>query len=74
MAIVVLEFGLGQGGSVLDGPVNRFEIAIDQSPTDKGGEDLEHRPLVRGEHGHVGVLVVTRGAEPDHLLGLDLLE
>ncbi len=71
---MVLELGLGQGGPVLDGPVDRFEIAIDEALFDQRGKDLQHRTLVGGEHGHVGVVVVAGGAEPHHLLGLDLLK
>lgn len=74
LAVLVFEFGFGQGGLVVDGPMNRLEGTEDDSLFDEFGEDFEGGAFVGGVHGEVGFGVVGEGEESFHLTGLEFLE
>ena len=70
--VLVLDLGLGQGGAVVDAPVNRLEAAVDEAFLEKAVEGLQRAGLVAASHGLVGRLPAAEAANTLKLLGLQI--
>ncbi len=75
LAVVVLEFRLGQRGLVGDRPVHRLEGAEDQVTLEERGQHLQRRAFEGRRHRHVRIVVVRQRQQSLHLprLQLDVL-
>ena len=74
LPILVLQLGLGEGGLVLDGPVDRLEIPVDHALVDHLREHLEGPGFESRRHREVRIVVVGERQEPLHLALLELDE
>ncbi len=76
--LLVLDFGFGEGGTVVDAPVDGLESAIDEAFFEEAIECLEGAGLVVAGHGHIGFVPAAedtnslklRGLQVDVLLGV----
>ena len=67
---LVLDFGLGQRGSVVDAPVDGLEPAIDEALLKKAVKGLECAGLVVARHGLVWLVPAAEAADALELRGL----
>jgi len=70
--IFVLHFSLGQGGAVVDAPVDRLQAAIDEALFQEAVKRLQSLGLVRARHGFVGRLPAPEAANALKLLRLQV--
>ena len=68
----ILDFGLGEGGVVVDAPVDRLEAFVDEAALEEGVEGLEDGALVAEGHGEIGVVPAAEDAEPLELAALEV--
>ena len=69
---LVLDFGFGQGGAVVDAPVDGLEAAVDEAFLEEAVEGLEGAGLVVAGHGFVGVVPAAEAADALELRGLQV--
>ncbi len=69
---LVLDFGLGQSGAVVDAPVDRLESAIDEALLEEAVEGLEGAGLVVARHGLVGLFPAAEAPDALKLRGLQV--
>ena len=69
---LVLDLGLGEGGAVVDAPVDRLEAAIDEAFFKKAVEGFESAGLVVAGHGFVGRIPAAEAADAHELRGLQI--
>ena len=72
MCVLVLDLGLGQGGAVVDAPVDRLEAAVDEAFLEEAVEGLQRAGLVVAGHGLVGRLPAAEAANALELFGLQV--
>ena len=70
--LLVLHFGLGQGGAVVDAPVDRLQSAVDEAFLEKSVERFQRAGLVGAGHGLVGLLPAAEAADALKLRGLQV--
>ncbi len=69
---LVLDFSLGEGGAVVDAPVDGLESAIDEALLKEAVEGLEGAGFVVAGHGHVGLIPAAEAADAFKLRGLQV--
>ena len=69
---LVLDFGFGEGGAVVDAPVDRLESAIDESLFKEAVEGLEGAGFVVAGHGLVGLVPAAEASDAFKLRGLQV--
>ena len=72
MCDLVFDFGFGEGGAVVDAPVDRLESAIDEALLEEAVERLESASLVVAGHGLVGLVPAAEAADALKLRGLQI--
>jgi hypothetical protein len=70
--LLVLDFGIGERGAVVDAPIDRLEAAIDEAGFEEAVEGFEDARFVGARHGAVGIVPAAEDAEADELAGLQL--
>ena len=70
--LLVLDFGLGERGTVVDAPVDRLESAIDEAFFEEAVESLQGPGLVVARHGHVGLIPAAKAPDALKLRGLQV--
>ena len=69
---LVLDLGLGQGGAVVDAPVDRLEPAIDEAFLKEAVKGFESAGFVVAGHGLVGRVPAAEAADALELRGLQI--
>ena len=70
--LLVLDFGVGEGGAVVDAPVDRLEASVDEALLEEVVEGFDDARLVRAGHGGVGIVPAAEDAEADELRALQV--
>ena len=70
--LLVFDFGVGQGGAVVDAPVDGLEAAIDKALFEEAVEGFEGAGLVVAGHGFVGLAPAAEDADALELGGLQV--
>ncbi len=68
----VLNFGLGQGGTVVNAPIDRLESAIDKPLLKKAVKRLESSRFIVARHGHVGLIPPAEASDSLKLCSLQV--
>ena len=69
---LVLDLGFGEGGAVVDAPVDGLEAAVDEAFFEEAVEGLESAGLVVAGHGLVGLVPAAEAADALKLRGLQV--
>ena len=69
---LVLDFGFGEGGAVVDAPVDRLEALVDEAFLEEVVEGLEDAGFVAEGHGEVGIVPAAEDAEALELGALEV--
>ena len=72
MWLLVLDFGFGEGGAVVDAPGDGLEAFVDEAVLEEVEEGLGDAGLVVGVHGGVRGGPAAEDAEADELLALEV--
>ena len=72
--VLVFDLGLGQGGPVVDAPVDGALALVDLAVLEEGAQVLEHFGLIGRVHGQIGRLPGPQDPQPLELVTLDVDE
>ncbi len=70
--LLVLDFGFGEGGAVVDAPGDGLEAFVDEAVLEEVEEGLGDAGLVLGVHGGVGLEPAAEDAHADELGALEV--
>ena len=68
----VLDLGLGEGGAIVDAPVDGFEALVDEAVFEEGEERFGDGGLILLRHGQVGICPAAKDAEAFKLRPLEI--
>ena len=66
----ILDFGLGQGGAVVDAPIDGLEAAVNEALLKEAIKGFQSAGLVVAGHGFVGLVPASETANALKLRGL----
>ncbi len=70
--LFVLDFGFGEGGAIVDAPVDGLEALVDEALFEEVVEGLGDGGLVGKGHGEVGVVPAAEDADALELASLEV--